>query len=208
MTALAMDVTVEIKPSLALILDDREYERVVLRLEEDQKEAQIQDALLREAKEAGMNTELWKLVMLPTPRLQSLPVHAPAQSASTSPSPPQRQRSNSIDSHKTCSTRATSAYSRPSVDHRSSSSTSTSTSPSKRFLLNFPQTSYDSRGSISNTIPSIGQHSTTSLGVQSNRSSISIGGSERSPKKRSTIQRGLSKLSKLKRFHAGGSHDG
>jgi hypothetical protein len=200
-TALVMEQIGDAKPSLATILNDGAYLRDVLRLDGGQKEEDIQETLLREAQDAGVPAEVWQPVAPRKPQMQSLPIHLSTTTASTSPSPPQR-RSDSMDSHKTCSTAAT-AYSRPSIDNRSSSSTS----PSKRFP-SFSRLSYDFKRS-STSAPSITrQQSTTSLEVSSGRSSTSIGDSERTSKRRSTLHRGLSKLSRLTRLHAGGSDDG
>lgn len=179
--------------SLATILDDRSYTRGVLQLQDDQTEQSLDNEVLRAARTAGVEQELWS-TSIPSPdtRAPSLPTLSSPSTAS--PSPPLRQ-STSIDSHKTWSTGLTSAYSRPSVDQPARKAAA---SPTRRFL-NFSRLTL-STTATSSTVNSSRSHSTTTLDISSNRSSFSVPDPDHSPRKRSTLKRGLSKL-KLRRSH-------
>jgi hypothetical protein len=200
MNPLPTEWTGDAKPSATSILNHTAYEREVLHLGDGQKEEHIQDELRREAEAAGISPEVWKPDPISRPRLQSHPIRPSSATPSTSSSP-QHRRSGSIASHKTCSTGATSFLSRPSVDH----SYSSSTSPSK-LLLNLSRPSYESRRSQTSTPTSTRQHSIVSFEVPSNGNGFKTEEREPSSRGRSALQRGLSKLSQLKRLHMGRSH--
>lgn len=179
------------KLSLAAILDDKAFETQVLLLSGDQSEQDLDDRVLRDAHNAGIE---WQSAPPAESRAPSLStVYSPS---TASPSPP--RRSVSIDSHQTCSTGLTSAYSRPSVDN-SQISLSRSIISSRRFFSKLaPQLPLSA--STTTTIDSRNQ-STSSLTTASNRSSFSLD-SDSSPRKKSTLKRGLNKLSRFRKTHA------